>query len=152
MTSAGSTAALRVALGQFGASPDKAANLRRLELLCERATTESADLVVFPEAAMFGGRPDESLIPIAEPLSGSFVTRLREAAARHGLAVVVGIFELTGDGAGLQHRRGHRPAGRTAGGLSEDPHVRRLRFQGVGPSLETAKRSCSRWRAGGSAS
>lgn len=96
MTSAGSTASLRVALGQFGASPDKAANLGRLEVLCERAATETADLVVFPEAAMYSGRPDESLILIAERLSGPFVTRLREAAARHGVAVVVGIFELTG--------------------------------------------------------
>lgn len=76
------------------AGDDKPDNLRRLCRALAVAADAGARLVVAPEAAMHGfGRPDTPLAPVAEPLDGPFVTRLCEAAARHGLTVVAGMFE-----------------------------------------------------------
>jgi len=84
----------RVALGQFRSIADKEANLRRMLALHADAAAAGADLVVFPEVAMF---TDETmttdLAPVAEPLDGPFVTRLREAAARAGVGIVTGMYE-----------------------------------------------------------
>ncbi len=84
----------RVALGQFLATTDKEANLRRMLELHAEAAAAGADLAVFPEVAMF--TTDEGafdVTSIAEPLDGPFVTRLREAAARVGAGVVAGMYE-----------------------------------------------------------
>jgi len=89
---------MRVALGQFGAGPDKQENLARMTRLTAQAARAGADLAVFPEAAMVGGRPGEDLTPYAEPLDGPFVDGLREAAKRSGVAIVAGLFEPGEDG------------------------------------------------------
>ena len=84
---------MRIALGQLAAGPDKQSNLERMSRFTGQAARAGADLILFPEAAMAGGNPDEDLVPLAESLDGTFVTGLREAAARQGVAIVAGIFE-----------------------------------------------------------
>ena len=89
---------MRVAIVQFSAGEDKAANLARLVELVGQAASAGATLVVAPEASMHGfGDPDTPLAPVAEPLDGPFVTGLRAAAARHGVTVVAGMFEPVED-------------------------------------------------------
>lgn len=87
---------LTVAAAQFASCPDKAANLDAIEALTARAADAGADLVVFPEAAMvpFG----EVLADAAEPLDGRFADRVRAIAEASGVAVVLGMFEPSGDG------------------------------------------------------
>lgn len=81
-----------VAVHQFAPTEDKAANLRALTAGVAEAAASGAELVVCPENAMFSP-PDSrtDLAPIAEPLDGPFVTALRDAALRHGVAVVAGL-------------------------------------------------------------
>lgn len=90
---------MRVALAQLAAGPDKGTNLRRMLDLAAEAAAGGARLVLFPECSMAVLPPDRSLPSVAEPLDGPFVTALAEAARRHGLAVVAGMFEsIAGDG------------------------------------------------------
>ncbi|WP_336205647.1 carbon-nitrogen hydrolase family protein [Nonomuraea sp. LPB2021202275-12-8] len=79
----------RIALCQIPVSPDPAVNLTRVREALARA--EGADLAIFPEATLtrYGRRITE----LAEPLDGPFVSGLAEAARRHGLAVIAGVFE-----------------------------------------------------------
>jgi predicted amidohydrolase len=78
----------------MAAGEDKAANLASLVSGVEQLAGQGAQLVVAPEAAMHGfGAPDLPLAPVAEPLDGPFVTGLREAARRHGVTVLAGMFE-----------------------------------------------------------
>jgi len=85
---------MRVAVAQFSAGMDKAANLQRITSLTAEAAGAGARLVVFPEAAMCDfGNPEDDLRPLAEPLDGPFVTALSRLASRHRLAVVAGMFE-----------------------------------------------------------
>jgi deaminated glutathione amidase len=84
---------VRIALGQLGAGADKRENLERITQLTGQAARAGADLVLFPEAAMAGGEPGGDLTQFAEPLDGPFANGLGEAAARHRIAVVAGIFE-----------------------------------------------------------
>lgn len=74
-------------------SPDPATNLDRAREALARA--EGADLAIFPEATLtrYGRRVGE----LAQPLDGPFVTGLAEAARRHRVAVIAGVFE-PGDG------------------------------------------------------
>jgi len=90
---------MKVAVAQFSAGMDKAANLERIIALAERAAGEGAELVVFPEAAMcdFGHATDD-LRGLAEPLDGPFVGAMRRLAAHHRLTLVAGMFEsIPGD-------------------------------------------------------
>ncbi len=82
-----------VAVVQFTATPDKAANRDQAAAAVRAAAGRGADLVVLPEAAMLPfGRPDESLAGAAEPLDGAFVGALC-AAAGTGATVLAGLFE-----------------------------------------------------------
>lgn len=82
-----------IALGQLAAGPDKRENLKGISRFAAQAAEAGAELAVFPEAVMVGGRPGENLAPFAEPLDGPFATGLRELAARHRIAIVAGMFE-----------------------------------------------------------
>jgi deaminated glutathione amidase len=94
----------RVALGQFQAGTDKEANLQRILALHAEAAGSGADLVVFPEVAMFTTvDPNVDIVSVAEPLDGPFVTRLREAALRHDAAIVAGMYESGSAGARKVH-------------------------------------------------
>jgi predicted amidohydrolase len=85
---------MKVAVAQFSAGKDKAANLRSIANLAGQAAEAGAEVVVFPEAAMrdFGARTDD-LASDAEPTDGQFVTELRRLAAHDGLTIVAGMFE-----------------------------------------------------------
>lgn len=89
---------VRVAAVQVATSFDVAENRRTLAERTAAAAGAGATLVVFPEATMctFGG-PAVDLAPLAEPLDGPFVEGLCEAAARHGVTVVAGMFERAAD-------------------------------------------------------
>jgi len=84
---------MRIALAQFGSTVDKQANLQKMVELTARAAEAGAELALFPECSMVSLGPRESLEPFAEPLDGPFNRRLAEAARRHRLAVVAGVFE-----------------------------------------------------------
>jgi predicted amidohydrolase len=83
----------RIALCQIPVSPDPAANLKRVREALARA--EGADLAIFPEATLT--RYGRRITGLAEPLDGPFVTGVAEAARRHGVAVIAGVFEPGGD-------------------------------------------------------
>jgi deaminated glutathione amidase len=85
---------MRVAVAQFSAGMDKAANLERISALTAQAAEAGARLVVFPEGSMcdFGAKTDDVHSP-AEPLDGAFVRTLSRLAAQHELTVVAGMFE-----------------------------------------------------------
>lgn len=90
---------MRVALGQIEAGSDKQANLARIEERVAAAAEAGARLVLFPECAMV--HHDDASIPLrpdAEPLDGPFASRLRELAARSGIAIACGMFEPAPDG------------------------------------------------------
>lgn len=89
---------MRVAVVQFRAGSDKAANRARLTGAVTRAGQLGAELVICPEAAMHGfGRPDMPLAPVAEPLDGPFVAALVAAAGQTGATVLAGMFESLPD-------------------------------------------------------
>lgn len=85
---------MRVAVVQFTAGDDKAANRERLVAAVADAAASGAELVAAPEAAMHPfGAPDVPLAPVAEPLDGPFVAALADAASTHRVTVVAGMFE-----------------------------------------------------------
>jgi len=85
---------MRVAVGQFSAGMDKAANLERIASLTAQAGSLGARLLVLPEGGMCDfGRPNDDLRPLAEPVGGPFVDRLQHIAVRHRVALVCGMFE-----------------------------------------------------------
>ena len=89
---------MRIAIGQFSAGMNKAANLERMADLTARAADAGAQMVVFPEGAMCDfGTPTDDLRTMAEPLDGRFVQTLSELAARFGLTLVAGMFESIPD-------------------------------------------------------
>lgn len=85
---------MKIAVGQMAVTPDKAENLNKISMLTESAASQEAQLVVFPEAAMFTyGTPSNSLVPHAEPLEGPFVTALSRLAKDNGIFIAAGMFE-----------------------------------------------------------
>ncbi|MFC7404972.1 carbon-nitrogen hydrolase family protein [Georgenia alba] len=87
-----------MAVAQFGATTDKAANLAAVGDLVARAAERGAGLVLLPEYAMsWDPRPTpEGLRADAEPIDGPFVTALGQLAVRYGITVVAGMTEETG--------------------------------------------------------
>src|SRR5262249_24522474 len=80
---------------------DKVANLARIGMLVAEAAEQGAEVVVAPEAAMhtFGDK-DAELAPVAETLTGPFVTGLADLARTHSVTLVAGMFEsVPGDSA-----------------------------------------------------
>lgn len=88
---------MRVALIQFAADVDPAANLSYLDRVLEDLEP-GIDLVVLPEASMRDfGPPGDELGPDAQPLDGPFVQQLSAHARRLCATVVAGMFERTAD-------------------------------------------------------
>ncbi|WP_414120371.1 carbon-nitrogen hydrolase family protein [Corynebacterium nuruki] len=82
---------MRIAAIQMSSVPDVAKNLAAIVRAVGEAARHGADLVVFPEAAMFpfdAGRLDV----IAQPLDGPFATGVMKAAQDNDVTVVVGMF------------------------------------------------------------
>ena len=90
---------MRVAVGQYSATGDKAENLKTITRLAEAAARSDARLALFPELAMVDFGPSAGdLRSEAEPLDGPFVENLVRLAERLELTVVVGIYEsIPGD-------------------------------------------------------
>lgn len=85
----------RIAVAQTGATPSPEENLTRIRALAE-SVRGRADLVMFPEYAMtYPARrvADGQPFPGAQPLSGAFVTGLRETARQTGLWLSCGVTE-----------------------------------------------------------
>ncbi|WP_040455356.1 nitrilase-related carbon-nitrogen hydrolase [Kribbella catacumbae] len=91
---------MRVALSQLSSGPDRGVNLDRIEAIITRASEGSAELVLLPEACAYRGEPAPELV---EERSGPTLTRLSAAAARHGLAVLVGGLWLATDDPARPH-------------------------------------------------
>ncbi|MCA1223199.1 nitrilase-related carbon-nitrogen hydrolase [Streptomyces sp. 8L] len=90
---------MRIATGQFAATPDWAPNLDICRSLTARAQDGGADLLVLPEGVLARFTEDRHRIrEVAQPLDGPFVTGLREATTGGTTAVVVGIHEPSDDG------------------------------------------------------
>ena len=87
---------MRTALCQIAVTRDPKTNLERAREALAAAAAGGADLAVFPEATLV--RFGRDVTGAAEPLDGPFVTGLAEAAREHGVAVLAGVFEPSGDG------------------------------------------------------
>lgn len=89
---------MRLSLAQVESGTDKVRNLALIEAAARRAADEGAELVAFPEYAMYEKKVvDASFGPAAEPLDGPFVTALSTLAAHLGIAIVAGVVEKNDD-------------------------------------------------------
>ena len=78
-----------IAIAQTTSTSDFEANLAFADRMVEEAAAAGADLLAFPEVFLFvGGRRGK--LEVAEPLHGPVVSRYREAAARHGMHILLG--------------------------------------------------------------
>lgn len=85
---------MRIAVGQTAGSPEKSANLEAIAALTGRASADGADLIAFPEYAMFKQAVrDDQFLDEAESLDGAFANSIRGLAREHGIAIVVGMHE-----------------------------------------------------------
>lgn len=84
-----------IALGQFGAVPDKNTNLCAIERMAEQAAKNGASMLFLPEYSMFYAKTtDRSLIArSAESLHGPFVQSLGALARQHNLWIAAGLYE-----------------------------------------------------------
>lgn len=92
MTSPIST--VTVATGQFSACADIEANIETMSTLTAEAAAAGAQVVVFPEAAMYKQKPDRStpsVVELAQELDGPFVSAMAELARKHEVALVTGM-------------------------------------------------------------
>lgn len=81
---------VRIAIAQVTSSTQVATNLEIIEAKAREAAAGEAALVVFPEAMMASFAV--AARKVAEPLDGPFAIRVREIAARCGIAVALGMF------------------------------------------------------------
>lgn len=82
---------MRIAVIQMNSVPDVDKNLAKITSYIAGAAESRADLVVFPEAAMFpfdAGRLDV----VAQPVDGPFAEAVTKAAKDAGITAVVGMF------------------------------------------------------------
>jgi len=79
----------KIALAQTTSTDDFDANLAIAEAMVEEAAENGAELLAFPEVFLYLGGYKGKL-KIAESLDGATVTRFREAAARHGMMLLLG--------------------------------------------------------------
>jgi predicted amidohydrolase len=79
----------KIALAQTTSTDDFDANLAIAEAMVEEAAENGAELLAFPEIFLYLGGYKGKL-KIAESLDGATVTRFREAAARHGMMLLLG--------------------------------------------------------------
>jgi predicted amidohydrolase len=85
---------VRVAVAQFAAGVDRAANRARVCEAIAGAARAGAALVVAPEYAMYFDPKRAEDGPGAEPLDGPFVGVVRAATRRAGISAVVGMTEV----------------------------------------------------------
>jgi len=79
----------RIALAQMTSTEDFEANLAEATRLVDEAAAAGVQLVAFPEVFLYlGGR--EGKLKHATTVDGPVVARFREAAARHGMMILLG--------------------------------------------------------------
>jgi deaminated glutathione amidase len=85
---------MRVAVGQLHSGADTDRNAQQAVAAMRSAAESGAELVVLPEATQHEFGPSgQSLVAVAEPLDGRFVTELSGAAQATDITVVAGMFE-----------------------------------------------------------
>jgi predicted amidohydrolase len=85
---------MKVSIGQIAVTADKAANLAMIAKSVEEAGNAGANLIVFPEMAMwFKHGLDQAFIENAENIPGPFSKALDELAAKHSIAIAAGMIE-----------------------------------------------------------
>lgn len=92
---------LKIALVQQPATEDREANRDRGIAAVEEAAARGAGLVCFAELAFDRFYPQDPASPekleLAEPIPGPTTERLAAAAKRHGVVIVLNLFERAGD-------------------------------------------------------
>ncbi|WP_240607078.1 carbon-nitrogen hydrolase family protein [Cryobacterium aureum] len=89
---------VRVCLAQIASGTDIDHNLELIQRAAQHASAEGADLVVFPEYAMYEKKMvDASFAAVAQPVTGPFVAALAATAAALCITVVAGIVETNED-------------------------------------------------------
>ncbi|MEU5993371.1 carbon-nitrogen hydrolase family protein [Spirillospora sp. NPDC047418] len=97
---------VQVAVAQFAPGVNKDENLAAIGDLAGAAAARGAQVVVFPEFAMFTApRMDGRFVDSAEPLDGPFTGGLGDLARRHGVHIVAGMNERRDDPDGPPARR-----------------------------------------------
>jgi predicted amidohydrolase len=85
---------MKVSLAQIASGTDISHNLTLINQAAHRAAAAGADIVVFPEYAMYEKKMvDASFADVAQPLTGPFVAALAVTAVSLGITVVAGIVE-----------------------------------------------------------
>lgn len=84
----------KIALAQTTTTDDLKANLAVADAMVEEAAGNGADLLAFPEIFLYLGGYKGKL-QVAEPLDGPIVGHFREAAARHGMMLLLGSMHET---------------------------------------------------------
>lgn len=87
---------LTIAAAQFAPVDDTEANLATVTTAARDAAARGADLLVTPEyTSYFTADIDDDFLAAAQPLDGPFVSGLREVARETGIALVVGVAEVS---------------------------------------------------------
>ena len=92
---------MKIACVQMRSTEDLQENLTKATGYIARAASEGAELVVLPEffnTIFFAQYQDRRYHALAETESGPSVSAVREAAQRHGVAVVATLYEKAGAG------------------------------------------------------
>jgi deaminated glutathione amidase len=85
---------MKFAMGQIDSTGDKAANIEKIRAATAEAAAAGAQLVVFPEFAMFEHTAlDHHFVDASEPLDGTFSTAMGRIAGEFGITVVAGMLE-----------------------------------------------------------
>ncbi|KAJ3370233.1 hypothetical protein GGF31_004291 [Allomyces arbusculus] len=96
-TSNGHAPKALAAVVQMCSTADISANLRRAIKVVQTAAARGAKTILFPEATDYVAENAAQARALAQPLTGPFVTALREAAATHQVELVVGVHERLND-------------------------------------------------------
>ena len=92
---------MRLALVQQAAGEDKQANIERALEAIDRAAADGANVICFAELAFepfWPQRPtDGNHARLAEPIPGDTTARFAERARRHGVVLVLNLYEREGD-------------------------------------------------------
>ncbi|HEY1133132.1 MAG TPA: carbon-nitrogen hydrolase family protein [Nocardioides sp.] len=89
---------MKIALCQMLTTEDKEANFDQMRRLAADAVARGADLLVFPEFAMFElPAMSQDFVAAAEPLDGPFAGQVAQLAKEHGVAIVYGLVETSPD-------------------------------------------------------
>ena len=92
---------MRVTLAQIGSGTDIDANFAQLAAAAIAAQRDGAEVVLFPEYAMYEKHVvDSTFAAAAQPLDGPFGSAVAGLAARLGIAVAAGVVEANPDDPG----------------------------------------------------